>query len=348
MVHSGSLSRLAKNIARKESTTIADDELTPAQTRKLKQFFCEFFDEQPAGSEGKALGIETAEAFGKVKAELSAIEGQSSRYPFLSALGRLQDLLREVTGKPYAWYLQELGRHEDHLLDLKESILDPIRRFMGGGQKAIYDEARSYLADQTANFGYGGDETARAIREVLDDPNCFKGNAIQQIKGTLDALRVDLDKRIAAERTTAIADVDELRAKLRALPEFASLAEPDRREIEAAFTTVLETIQTSNLIAVIRERASGFRASSYPALLGRVTAPTSVKQDGGDNKLRGFKDSASGLPLAPPQPEYVAASVLRITYAKPYLADERDIDAYLDTLREMLIAEIRAGKRVTV
>ena len=40
--------------------------------------------------------------------------------------------------------------------------------------------------------------------------------------------------------------------------------------------------------------------------------------------------------------------MLRITYAKPYLADERDIDAYLDTLREMLIAEIRAGKRVTV
>ena len=39
---------------------------------------------------------------------------------------------------------------------------------------------------------------------------------------------------------------------------------------------------------------------------------------------------------------------LRVTYAKPYLADRRDIDAYLDTLRETLVAEIRAGKRVTV
>ena len=50
---------------------------------------------------------------------------------------------------------------------------------MGGGQKAIYDEARSYLADQNANFGYGGEDKARAIREVLNDPDCFKGNAIQ-------------------------------------------------------------------------------------------------------------------------------------------------------------------------
>ena len=323
-------------------------EFTPAQTRKLKEFFREFFDEQPAGTEGKALGIETGEAFDKVKTELADLETQSSRYPFLSALGQLRDSIREVTGKPYAWYLQDLGRHEDRLLDLKESILDPIRRFMGGGQKAIYDDARGYLADQNANFGYGGEDQARTIHAVLDDPNCFKGNAIQQIKGALDALRADVDNRIAAERKAAIADVEELRAKLRALPEFTSLVEPDRREIETAFTTVLHTIETSKLIAVIRERVSGFRASGYPALLGRVTARPPAKKDGEDDKPRGFSDGASGTPPPPTQPEYVAASALRVTYAKPYLADEQDIDAYLNTLRETLIAEIRTGKRVTV
>ena len=62
----------------------------------------------------------------------------------------------------------------------------------------------------------------------------------------------------------------------------------------------------------------------------------------------GWAPRGSPSPLAPAQPEYVAASALRVTYAKPYLADEQDIDAYLDTLRETLIAEIRAGKRVTV
>lgn len=323
-------------------------EFTPAQTRKLKEFYREFFDAQPAGAEGKALGIETAEAFGAVKNELAVLEGQSSRYPFLSVLGSLQDMLREVTGKPYAWYLQELSRHEDRLLDLKEGILDPMRRFMGGNQKVIYDEARAYLADQTANFGYGGEGQARTIREVLDDPNCFKGNAIQQIKGALDALRAEVEGKIAAERKAAISDIEELRGKLRALPELASLAEPGRREIEAAFSAILETIETTKLIAVIRERVSGFRATVYPALLGRVTAPPPEKKDGGHDQPRGSRDGANASPPAPAQPEYVAASALRITYAKPYLADERDIEAYLDTLRETLIAEIRAGKRVTV
>jgi hypothetical protein len=50
----------------------------------------------------------------------------------------------------------------------------------------------------------------------------------------------------------------------------------------------------------------------------------------------------------PPRTEYVAATALRIAYAKPFLADERDVDTYLDVLRETLIAEIRAGKRITI
>lgn len=262
----------------------------------------------------------------------------------------MREAVREVTGKPYAWYLQELSRHEDRLLDLKEGILDPIRRFMGGAQKAIYDEARAYLSDQSANFGYGGDEKANAIRAVLDDPNCFKGNTIQQIKGTLDALKAEVDTRIATERKTALSDVEELREKLRALPEFASLTDSDRGEIDAAFTGILETVANSKLIAVIRERVSGFRSSTYPALLGRVTAPPPAPpgQKGDEEAERqNFKDDASSPP-APVQPEYVAAGALRVTYAKPYLADEKDVDAYLDTLRDTLIAEIRAGRRVTV
>ena len=210
-------------------------EFTPAQTRKLKEFYSEFFDAQPAGLEAKVLGIETVEAFGAVKNELASLEAQSSGYPFLAVLGSVQDALREVTGKPYAWYLQELSGHEDRLFDLKEGILDPIRRFMGGAQKAIYDDARVYLADQSANFVYGGDDQANAIRAILDDPNCFKGNTIREMKGTLGALKAEVDKRIETEREMAIVDVEELQGKLQALPEFASLGADQRREIEATF-----------------------------------------------------------------------------------------------------------------
>ena len=329
-------------------------EFTPAQTRKLKEFYGEFFDSQPAGSEGKALGLEAVEAFSALKSELAVLGAQSSRYPFLAGLTQVQEAVREVTGKPYAWYLQELGSHQDRLLDLKESILDPVRRFMGGSQKAIYDEARAYVSDQGPNFGYGGDDKANAIRAVLDDPSCLNGNAIQQMKGTLDALKGEIDARIVAERKAASTEVEGLREKLRGLPEYSTQTDSNRREIEAAFAGVLATIENSSLIAVIRERVNGFKSSTYPALLGRVATPPPkpVREVKAVSKERqgGFSDGASSPPVPPPTPptEYVAATELRVTYAKPFLADERDVDAYLNNLRETLIAEIRAGRRITI
>jgi hypothetical protein len=325
-------------------------EFTPAQTRKLKEFYGEFFDSQPVGSDGKALGIETGEAFAALKNELAVLEAQSPRYPFLVALSQVQEAVREVAGKPYGWYVQELGRFEDRLLDLKESILDPVRRFMGGAQKAIYDEAHAYLSEQGANFGYGGDETANQIRAVLENADCYKGNAIQQMKGALDALKGQVDARILTERKAALSEIEGLREKLRSIPEYGAMAVSEREAIEGGIATVFETINKNSLIAVIRERVAGFKTSTYPALLGRVTTPaptptpepTSVGPEG-----RGFNEGAP-RPVSPPSTEYVAASALRVTYAKPYLADERDVDAYLDILRETLVAEIRSGKRVTV
>jgi energy-coupling factor transporter ATP-binding protein EcfA2 len=324
-------------------------EFSPAQTRKLREFYGEFFDSQPVGSEGKALGLETAEAFTTLRNELAVLGAQVSRYPFLAALTQIQEAMREVMGKPYAWYLQELGSYQDRLLDLKEGILDPVRRFMGGLQKGIYDDAGAYLSEQSANFSYGGDDKAAAIRAVLEDSNCFKGNAIQQMKGTLDALKTSVEALIVEQRKAALADVEGLREKLHAIPEYAALTSQETREIEAGFASVLDTIRKNNLIAVIRECVNSFKSSAYPALLSRVTttaaknAPNPIT---GGGVQQGFTEAAQS-PVQPPT-EYVAASELRVTYAKAFLADELDVDAYLDNLRATLIAEIRAGKRIMV
>ena len=139
-----------------------------------------------------------------------------------------------------------------------------------------------------------------------------------------------------------------IRHDARPVPEFALLAEPDRQGIEAAFSLVLETLESSKLIAVIRERVSGFRTSGYPTLLGRVTGPPPARKDSGGAETLGVNDGKKASEPASAQPEYVAASALRVTFAKPYLSDEQDVGAYLDALREKLTTEIRAGRRVTV
>jgi hypothetical protein len=112
-------------------------EFTASQVRALKEFFEDFFDAPPRASEAKALGKETGTALQDLMHQLNPLAAQASQYPFLNALTPVLEKLKELTGKPYTWYLTELTRQEDALLDMKESVIDPVRKFMSARRKAF-------------------------------------------------------------------------------------------------------------------------------------------------------------------------------------------------------------------
>jgi hypothetical protein len=49
-----------------------------------------------------------------------------------------------------------------------------------------------------------------------------------------------------------------------------------------------------------------------------------------------------------PRVEYVNVRQVRAEYDKAWLADEADVERYLEAVREALLEEIRKGKRVQV
>lgn len=127
-------------------------------------------------------------------------------------------------------------------------------------------------------------------------------------------------------------------------------------EYEAAEASV----RNAKLVAMIRERTANFRSETYPALLGKVARlatpptppapPASEPPQAGENKVR--EASAGGITAQPapaPSPvEYVSTANLKVSFASPYLASEADVETYLQSYRETLLAEIRSGKRITV
>jgi hypothetical protein len=66
-------------------------------------------------------------------------------------------------------------------------------------------------------------------------------------------------------------------------------------------------------------------------------------------------DNGDGDPVGdtpkPPHPApvaYVNASEIKNGYSQPYIADEGDLDRYLEELKKTLLVELRAGKKVIV
>lgn len=332
-------------------------EFTAGQVRALREFYREMFDKPPAASEGKGLGKEAGEAVTLLVKELAALEERGREYPFVAAVTPVIAKLREAEGKPYGWYFTDLPKVENALLDAKEQVIDPLRRFMGGSQRKIYDEAREFLSQHADNLNYvsGGDPAA--IQSALADPACFKGASIQQVKAQLDALRQQIDRLVSAERQAAIGEIEQRIGHIEGAATKSGLdgVPPGvRRTCDDA----LGAVRTATLVAVIRERTAHFTCTTYPDLLGKLesVAPPPVtypEPDEGTPKPESKVGEApsggfAGSKPAAPKVEYVSSSNLKVNFRSPYLADESDVEAYLETYRETLLTEIRSGKRITV
>ena len=341
-------------------------EFTASQVRTLKAFYEDFFDSPPRAGEAKALGKETGIALQELMHQLTPLAVQASRYPFLNALTPVIEKLKELTGKPYTWYLTELVRQEDALLDMKEDVIDPVRKFMSGPQKGIFDNASKFVQTQEPNFAYikevgsekwevrdpnPNEPSADALMQALTDPECFKGNRMQLIKTQVEALQEKVSAQIEAEITKARGTVRALKGRLCGMAEFNALSGRQQEDITRPFDEIIRGIERQKLVAVIRDTLRRFEEGDYRRMLSQLTAwaqpaPTPAPVTGG------VIPPDEGAPTSPAKPEppieYVPSRSVRVSFDKAWLADESDVERYLQSMREALLAEIRKGKRIQI
>ena len=246
-------------------------EFTASQVRALKEFFGDFFDAPPQASEAKALGKETGAALQELMDQLTLLAAQAEQYPFLIALMPVLEKLKELTGKPYTWYLTELVCLKDPLLGMKEEVIDPIRKFMSGPQKGIFDNARKFVQTQEPNFDcIEGDEAAQVVAS-LTDLDCFKGNRMQQMKTQVETLQEKVTARIDVEIAKARETVAAMKDRLCGMDEFGALSGEQQEQVIRPFNEFTADIERQRLIAVIRDRLRSFEESDYPRQLSQMT-----------------------------------------------------------------------------
>ncbi|WP_419599907.1 BREX system P-loop protein BrxC [Thiolapillus sp.] len=318
-------------------------EFTASQVRKLREFFEDFFDAPPKSTEAKALGKETAEAFDGLVNSLERLLAQADDFTFLSVLRPELGKLKEIVGKPYTWFLTELGKQEDELLDLKEGLIGPVQKFMGGNQAQIYKDAKRYLKEQESNLIHIKGDEADQIRAVLNDPACFKGNSIQQLKTHLDTLKQKIDKEVGVVRQQAITQLDAMQTRMQSMDEYKKLPEVRAAELDLPYKALIDHINLQKLIAVINDSLRYFEEQGYQTLLANMVEmaapkPEPVEADEEKPKSR----------VAEPKVEYISTRKIRVAFDKAWLADEADVDEYLQQLREALLREIKVGKRIQI
>lgn len=326
-------------------------EFSPKQIKQLKEFFKDFFSVPPEGGDAKSLANEAAEEFRKLGHDLDNLARQASDFPFLSALSPLADDVRKAIGKSYEWYLEELPKVEDQLLEAAEDILAPIRSFMNSPQRTTYESAQRYLAEQANNFDAVQSDLPAKIHAILDDPNCFKGPKIKDLKAHLADLQSLVAAEVTKERKLAETTLDECVKSVEELPEFEKLSDDQRKQMRGRFDPLREDIGIAKLIAVIRAKAATAKGEVLERVMNDVIImatppapqPEPVAPGNTQGQNPGFQD-----PPSPPPTAVILGEKVAVPHTKSILASEADVEEYIGSMRDAWIAEIAAGKRIKV
>ena len=304
-----------------------------SDVRALKEFYEDFFDAPPGSSEAKALGKEIGLGIQDLLSQLSSFAEKTVRFPFLTVLDPVLEKLNELSDKPYTWYLKELGTQKDTLLEMKESIIDPVRKFMSGSQKDIFDDAREFMKKHEANFAYIEGNEAVDIAGCLSDPECFKGSSMQMVKTNLDTLRNRVATKVNAEIEEVKESVARLKDTLFSMTEFKTLTEDKKNQVGNPFEAFIGSVEKQELIAVIREMLRRFEGVEYSSLLESVL----------NAKVTGGSDGNTK-----PSMSLLSSLLNSIEYDKTLLDDESDVNHYVEAIKITLLAEIRKGNRIRI
>ena len=304
---------------------------------KLKNFHREFFDVANQGNEAKEVAQQFQEKLRAEAAELEKFASHGGAYPFLEKVIPIAAELRALAEREWSHCLKSLGEFSEKLLDAKEATIDPLKQFYNGPKRAIYDDIRKFLRDESPNFADVPGNEADELLETLGAETPYKGNTLQQAKIKLDALRTKVVEVIAAARNEAVARVDQARASVESADEFAGLAANEKAAVLSPFESVAKQLQSERLAPVIRQLADRATREILPQQLQKIAEIAASKQP-----------PLPGSPEKPKSVEYVSASAISVPFKKAVIESNADLDAYVEALRLAYAEELKNNRRITL
>ena len=177
---------------------------------------------------------------------------------------------------------------------------------------------------------------------------------MQQVKTQVETLQEKVRLQIEAEIARAKETIDVLKGRLCGMAEFGILNGEQKMQITRPFSEINASIERQKLIAVIRDALRRFEESDYQRLLSQMASwaqpappPEPALKPG---KAAVVAESTPHTPRARQEPriEYVTSRSVKVSFDKAWLADETDVERYLESMRKALMEEIRRGKRIQI
>jgi len=169
------------NIRRLGGVSVRKQEQFDTSTvNALKRFHQELFNVQSLGTDARS----TCEAFRMAMAEeaqdLREIAAQAASYPFLAAVKPWAEQAEAMAKKDDGYLLNQLDTFKDSWLDAEEDLLTPLKQFLNGNQKSVYDQVKAFEARYGDELADLPADLVAPMRTLLASDRPYAGGLIPQ------------------------------------------------------------------------------------------------------------------------------------------------------------------------
>jgi hypothetical protein len=304
--------------------------------KDLIKTYTEAFNENCSALEAKDVGNAFKSKLKDLQTELLTLLARKREYPFLSILDDFMDDIGQWVKNDYSYFVNNQKAFADKLLDAKEDLIDPIKRFINGEQASIYDSIKKMLEDDRANFDYIEGDEIGILNKLLTNPKPFAGSFIRDAKIAKDELTNKVSERVKEEKLKALGAFEAVMKDLKTKSEFQTLDETKQNTILLPFQQEMEKLNRQQFIATIRDiRTNSLERLKSQQLNEMIRLSTVPNENQTGN-------------ISEPVLQYVRKNSINIHFAKSELQTEADVNEYVEALRKAYIEQIKDTKRIAL
>jgi len=299
--------------------------------KRLKEVYQELFDEACSLNDARDIANSFKEKAKNEARQLNQLIGNKSSYPFLSSLEKLTEKLEHISDMDYNLVITGVTDFENELLDQKENVLDPIRKFWHGEQKKIFDGINLYLNSDQSNFEYVDDTEINVLKEVRNNPKPFAGNLMKEAKEAMENLQKKLIAKIEEERSETLAVIKTNIAKVEESEDFLKLEDAQKRDVLGTLNDMISKAYGQRYISQLKQYKIEAN-NNYTNALNRIQELLTPKTAG----------------VSEPKVQYIKQSNVKVNFKKTELKTAEDVEDYVDALKEELLRQINENRRITL
>ncbi|MEO1263497.1 MAG: BREX system P-loop protein BrxC [Bacteroidota bacterium] len=311
-------------------------DISPTLVKALQKTYSDAFDERCSAKEAKDVANAFKSKLKEMHVETNQLLARKREYPFLSSLEEFAEKLERWSNKEYTHYLTKLPDFEDELLDAKEDLFVPIKRFLKGDRAKIYDAIRNLLNGDTSNLDYVEGDNLVTLKNAVAHPKPYAGSLMRDAKSAMDELIKKVQLRIEEEKALAIAAIEKAQATLSSKYDFKGLEPEQQKQLTQPFQNEIDKLQNQKFIAVIRDvkvRATdNLLSRQLNEMVRLATPPAPTGQDA----------------VAEATVQYIRFNQVKPAFPKTELTTESDVDEYVEALRKELKEQIKNNKRISI